>query len=210
MNKLWLSLLLLGGSFLSFAQTGSIEVNTGGFSFIPAFTSREPNLIINAGTNPQKRLTGHLMYMMRIKSVTPTTIVLITRYKLANKKLKASLGLHIPAMQVKETYEVTSLFGQELTINYPVTDKFTLGTFLLNGQGRNADFKAFFGAVNGNYHAKNWNFLSQAYYVDKGKLNGVAQTISYDVNKHFQVKAFANYTFTDQFFISTLGLNYRL
>ena len=65
MNKLWLSLLLVGGSFLSFAQTGSIEVNTGGFSFIPAFTSREPNLIINAGTNPQKRLTGHLMYMMR-------------------------------------------------------------------------------------------------------------------------------------------------
>jgi NADH:ubiquinone oxidoreductase subunit B-like Fe-S oxidoreductase len=65
MNKLWLSLLLLGGSFLSFAHTGSIEVNTGGFSFIPAFTSREPNLIINAGTNPQKRLTGHLMYMMR-------------------------------------------------------------------------------------------------------------------------------------------------
>jgi len=41
-------------------------------------------------------------------------------------------------------------------------------------------------------------------------LNGVAQTISYDVNKHFQVKAFANYTITDQFFISTLGLNYRL
>jgi hypothetical protein len=57
---------------------------------------------------------------------------------------------------------------------------------------------------------KNWNFLSQAYYVDKGNLNGVAQTISYDVNKHFQVKAFANYTITDQFFISTLGLNYRL
>ena len=210
MNKLFLSLLLVGGSFLSFAQTGSIEVNTGGFSFIPAFTSREPNLIINASTNPQRRLTGHLMYMMRMKSLTPTPIVLITRYKWSTKKLKATLGLHIPAIQVKESYEVTSLFGQELTLNYPITDKFTLGTFLLNGQGRNVDFKAFFGAVNGNYHTKNWNFLSQAYYVDKGNLNGVAQTISYDVDNHFQIKAFANYTMTDQFFISTLGVNYRL
>ena len=210
MNKLFLSLLLFGGSFLSFAQTGSIEVNTGGFSFIPAFTSREPNIILNAGTNPQKRLSGHLMYMMRMKSLTPTTIVLITRYKLSTAKLKATLGLHIPALQVRENYEVTSLFGQELTLTYPLTKKFTLGTFLLNGQGRNADFKAFFGAVNGNYHTNNWNFLSQAYYVDKGNLNGVAQTISYDINAHFQIKAFANYTITDQFFISTLGVNYRL
>ncbi len=42
MNKLWLSLLLLGGSFLSFAQTGSIEVNTGGFSLFPPLHPENP------------------------------------------------------------------------------------------------------------------------------------------------------------------------
>ena len=192
------------------AQTGSIEVSTGGFSFIPAFTSKEPNVIINAGTNPKKRLTGHLMYMMRIKSATPNTVVLITRYKIVDKKFKALAGIHIPAMQMKEDYSVTSFFGQELTLSYPVTEKFNLSTFFLHGKGRNSDFSATLGSLNGNYHHKNWNFLSQTYYLDMGNLTGVAETVSYDINKHFQAKAFANYTITDGFFISTIGLKYNL
>lgn len=39
------------------AQYAKFEVSTGGFSFIPAFTSDDPHLIINAGTNESKRLS---------------------------------------------------------------------------------------------------------------------------------------------------------
>ncbi|MHA8050272.1 hypothetical protein V7S79_04085 [Aquirufa sp. ROCK-SH2] len=210
MQKLLFTIILLSLNITLNAQTGSIELSSGGFSFVPAFTSKEPNLIINASTNLDKKLTGHLMYTMRIKSMTPNTIALITRYKLLNKKFKASLGLHIPAMQVSEDYKVTSLFGQELNTSYPVSGKVTLGVFLLNGVARNSDFKALFSAFNVNYHKDKWNLLSQGYYLDNGNLTGVAESISYDIDKHFQAKAFANYTITDQFFIGTIGVNYRL
>jgi hypothetical protein len=43
-----------------------------------------------------------------------------------------------------------------------------------------------------------------------GDLTGVAETISYDINKHFQAKAFGNYTLTDGNVIGTVGLKYNL
>lgn len=196
--------------FLSLAQTGSIELSSGGFSFIPSFTSREPNLILHAGTNPQKKLSAHIMYMVRWKSFTPTGIVLISRYKLINQKFKAIAGLHLPAMQVSENYQVTSIFGQELTLSYPVSNKLLLGAFFLHGKGRNTDFQAMFSSVHANYQKNKWNFLTQMYYLDLGDLTGIAETISYDINTHFQAKAFVNFTPKDQFFISTVGLKYSL
>ncbi|MHA8059952.1 hypothetical protein PQG22_01590 [Aquirufa beregesia] len=210
MKKSLLFLLFIFNTFLSSAQTGSIEVSSGGFSFIPAFTSREPNLILNAGTNPQRKLSGHIMYMVRLKNLTPTGIVLISRYKLINKKFKVIAGLHLPAMQVSENYQVTSIFGQELTLSYPLTNNVLMGAFFLNGRGRNNDFKATFSSVHANYHKNKWNFLTQMYYLDLGDLTGVAETISYDINSHFQAKAFVNFTPKDQFFISTVGLKYSL
>jgi hypothetical protein len=192
------------------AQTGSIEASTGGFSFIPAFTSREPNLIINAGTNPKRRVTGNLMYMMRLKSMTPTTVVLITRYKFIDKKFKAIIGIHMPAFQMTENYEVTSFFGRELTLTYPLSKKMSVGSFILNGDARNTDFKVTLISGNTNYHHKNWNFLSQGYFLSVGDMTGVAETVSYDINSHFQAKAFGNYTLTDGQFIGTVGLKYNL
>jgi hypothetical protein len=192
------------------AQTGSVEISTGGFSFIPAFTSKEPNLIINAGTNPKRRLSGHLMYMMRVMSATPTTVVLITRYKLVDKKFKAILGIHMPAFQMTENYEVTSFFGRELTLNYPVSKKMSVGSFILNGNARNTDFKVTLVSLNTNYHQQKWNFMSQGYFLSVGDLTGVAETISYDISAHFQAKAFGNYTITDRQFIGTVGLKYTL
>jgi len=192
------------------AQTGSIEMSTGGFSFIPAFTSKEPNLIINAGTNPKRRLTGNLMYMMRIKSMTPTGVVLISRYKFIDKKFKAIIGIHMPAFQMTEDYAVTSFFGQELTMSYPVSKKLSVGSFILNGQARNTDFKVTLISGNTNYRHKNWGFLSQGYYLSIGDLTGVAETITYDINSHFQAKAFGNYTITDGQVLGTVGLKYNL
>jgi hypothetical protein len=208
--KQLLIVCLVIASFSLTAQTASIEMSTGGFSFIPAFTSKEPNLIINAGTNPKKRLTGHLMYMMRIQSMTPTTVALFTRYRFIDKKFKAIIGIHMPAFQMTEDYEVTSFFGRELTMSYPVSKKMSVGSFILNGQARNTDFKVTLISGNTNYHHKKWNFLSQGYYLSVGDLTGVAETISYDINEHFQAKAFGNYTLTDGQVIGTISLKYNL
>ena len=208
--KQFLAFCLILAAFSLNAQTGSIEVSTGGFSFIPAFTSKEPNIIINASTNPKKRLTGSLMYMMRMKSMTPTTVALFTRYRFIDKKFKAIVGIHIPAFQMTEDYEVTSFFGRELTMSYPVNDKWTVGSFILNGNARNSDFKVTLVSGNTNYHYKKWNLLTQGYYLTVGDLTGVAETISYDINKHFQAKAFGNYTLTDGQVIATVGLKYNL
>ncbi len=204
------SLCLILSALSLHGQTGSIEMSTGGFSFIPAFTSKEPNLIINAGTNPKRRLTGSLMYMMRMKSMTPTTVALFTRYRFIDKKFKAIVGIHIPAFQMTEDYEVTSFFGRELTLSYPVNEKWNVGSFILNGNARNTDFKVTLVSGNASYHVKKWNFFSQGYYLSVGDLTGVAETISYDINKHFQAKAFGNYTLTNQEFIGTVGVNYKL
>ncbi len=192
------------------AQTGSIEVSTGGFSFIPAFTSKEPNIIINASTNPKRKLTGALLYMMRVQSMTPTTVALFTRYRFIDKKFKATVGLHIPAFQMTEEYKVTSFFGRELTLSYPVTKKMSVGSFILNGQARNSDFKVTLISGNTNYRHDKWGFLTQGYYLSVGDLTGVAETISYDINAHFQAKAFGNYTLTDGQVIATIGLKYNL
>lgn len=192
------------------AQTGSIEMSTGGFSFIPAFTSKEPNIIINASTNPKRSLTGAMMYMMRMQSMTPTTVVLFTRYRFIDRKFKATLGIHMPAFQMTEDYKVTSFFGRELTLNYPVSKKMSVGSFILNGQARNTDFKVTLISGNTNYHHKNWNLLTQGYYLSVGDLTGIAETISYDINSHFQAKAFGNYTLTDGQVIGTVGLKYTL
>ncbi|MHA8075391.1 hypothetical protein [Aquirufa sp. TARAVU-A1A] len=208
--KQLLAICLILAAFSLNAQTGSIEMSSGGFSFIPAFTSKEPNIIINASTNPKKRLTGSLMYMMRMKSMTPTTVALFTRYRFIDKKFKATLGIHIPAFQMTEDYEVTSFFGRELTMSYPVNEKLTVGSFILNGNARNSDFKVTLVSGNTNYHHKKWNFLTQGYYLTVGDLTGVAETISYDINKHFQAKAFGNYTLTDGQVIATVGLKYNL
>ena len=192
------------------AQTGSIEVSTGGFSFIPAFTSKEPNIIVNASTNPKRKLTGALLYMMRVQSMTPTTVALFTRYRFIDKKFKATVGLHIPAFQMTEEYKVTSFFGRELTLSYPVTKKMSVGSFILNGQARNSDFKVTLISGNTNYRHDKWGFLTQGYYLSVGDLTGVAETISYDINAHFQAKAFGNYTLTDGNVIGTVGLKYNL
>ena len=209
MKQLIAACLMLGSFTLS-AQTGSIEMSTGGFSFIPAFTSKEPNMIINASTNPKRRLTGALMYMMRMKSMTPTTVVLFTRYRFIDKKFKATAGIHMPAFQMTEQYKVTSFFGRELTLSYPVNASWNVGSFILNGNARNTDFKVTLVSGNANYHHKKWNFFSQGYYLSVGELTGVAETISYDINKHFQAKAFGNYTITDGQVIGTVGLKYNL
>lgn len=142
--------------------------------------------------------------------MTPTTVALFTRYRFIDKKFKATAGIHIPAFQMTEDYEVTSFFGRELTLSYPVNEKWNVGSFILNGNARNTDFKVTLVSGNTNYHHNKWNLLTQGYYLTVGDLTGIAETISYDINKHFQAKAFGNYTLTNGGVIATVGLKYNL
>lgn len=210
MKKYLLSILFLSIVLTTEAQTGSVELSTGGFSFVPAFTSKEPNIIFNAGTNQKRRLTGNILYMARIRSMTPNTVVLITRYKLIDKKFKSVLGIHLPAMQLSQEYKVTSFFGQEWTNTYPINDKWNVGSFVLHGEGRNSDIKILLLAANTLYKKGNLGFFTQAYHLNVNDLYGVAETITYDLNKNFQLKGFTNYTITDNSFIGTVGIKYNL
>ncbi len=82
MNKTLL--LIIASLFYTFthAQYAKFEVSTGGFSFIPAFTSDDPHLIINAGTNERKRLSFHLLSTIRLSNLAPRGVIFISRYKL--------------------------------------------------------------------------------------------------------------------------------
>ena len=98
----------------SFSQYGSIELNTGGFSFIPIFTSDKPHLIIRAGTNQDKRFTLNLLNLVMMDGLTPTNYTLMARYMVFHKKFKLSLGTHFPGYRVMENEEYRSRYVHEI------------------------------------------------------------------------------------------------
>tara|TARA_R110000868_G_scaffold53163_1_gene167152 strand:- start:2496 stop:2831 length:336 start_codon:yes stop_codon:yes gene_type:complete len=111
MNKTLIVIIAFFLSTYAHAQSASFEASTGGFSFIPAFTSEKPHLIINAGTNDSKRLTFHLLSTIRLNNLTPRAVVFISRYKLIDKKLKVNIGIHLPALQISQDYQVDTFFA---------------------------------------------------------------------------------------------------
>ena len=94
------------------AQHASFEASTGGFSFIPAFTSEDPHIIVNAGTTNTKRLSFHLLSTIRLENLNPRGVIFMSRYKFIDKKLKASFGIHLPAIQIDQNFNVDTFFSQ--------------------------------------------------------------------------------------------------
>lgn len=207
--KLLLLIALFSGVF-AHAQYANIEASTGGFSFIPAFTSDAPHFVINAGTNEKKALSFHLLSTVRMRNFTPRGVVFISRYRLIDKKLKASIGIHLPAIQIDDLDHVDTFFAQEFLASYPVSKKVSIGAFYLHGKGKNNDFEANFLAFNTNIVQGNFSFLSQAYVLDLDHTYGVSETISYKMNKNIDLRAFANKTLSDGKFTWTLGARYNL
>ena len=109
MKKL-LCLIALALSITTSAQYGGIEASTGGFSFVPDFTSEDPHFILSVGTNTDKRLQGHLLSLIRAENLVPRGAIFITRYKFLDKRLKATIGTHLPALQISDDYRVDSFF----------------------------------------------------------------------------------------------------
>jgi hypothetical protein len=192
------------------AQYANIEASTGGFSFIPAFTSEDPHYVINAGTNENKAFSFHLLSTIRMSNFTPRGVVFISRYKLIDQKLKASIGIHLPAIQISDANSVDTFFAQEFIANYPISKKVTIGTFYLHGKGKNNDFEANFLAFNTNIVQGKFSFLSQAYVLDLNHTYGISETISYQMSKNIDLRGFSNKTLSDGKFTWTLGARYNL
>lgn len=210
MYKILIAIIAFLFSTFAHAQYANIEASTGGFSFIPAFTSDDPHFVINAGTNENKALSFHLLSTVRMSNFTPRGVVFISRYKLVDKKFKATVGIHLPAIQISDDYHVDTFFAQEFIASYPVSKNVSIGAFYLHGKGKNNDFEANFLAFTTNIVKGDFSFLSQAYVLDLDHTYGVSETISYKMSKNIDLRGFANKTLSDGKFTWTLGARYNL
>ena len=210
MYKVLIAIIAFLFSTFAHAQYANIEASTGGFSFIPAFTSDDPHFVINAGTNDNKALSFHLLSTIRMSNFSPRGVVFISRYKLIDKKWKATVGIHLPAIQISDDYNVDTFFAQEFITSYPVSENVSIGAFYLHGKGKNNDFEANFLSFNTNIVQGDFSFLTQLYGLDLDHTYGVSETITYKVNQNIDFRGFANKTISDRKFSWTLGARYNL
>jgi hypothetical protein len=197
-------------SKISFAQYASIEASTGGFSFIPAFASKDPHFIATAGTSSKHRLSAHLLTNLRMENGVPRNLVIISRYRLIDQKLKMNVGVYIPAFQITDDYTVNSFFSQDVTVTYPISESVTIGTFYLHGKGRNFDHNSNFLSLNTTVVKGKMSFLTQAYVLDMDNTYGMAETLAYKLSDQFSLKAFATKIISSGEFKWTVGVKYNL
>jgi hypothetical protein len=210
MRKLSFILLVLI-SQLALSQYGSLELSSGGFSLVPAFTDTAPNFILNAGTSENKLLSAHLIGNVRVNGMNPRSFIFITRAKLLGKKeskLKLTAGIHLPVLQIDEDYHVQTYFAQEVIAKYPLSKKFLLNAMYIHGKGRNNDLEINLITLTGVLLQNKFSFVPQVYYLDLDRTIGVAQGVNYRLNPRFDLRGFLNYTITSNTFIGTFGIRY--
>lgn len=207
-NKLFVLFLIVISS--AYSQYGSVELNTGGFSLVPAFTDDQPNFIINLGTSTDKRVSGNLIANIRVDGMIPRGGIFITRYKLIDKKFKLHLGAHLPAFQVDEDFHMDTFFAREVLATYQLSESVGFTGMFIRGTGMNNDFKMkllnFLAIIRKN----SFVFTTQVYGMDFENTYGVAQAVSYTISKKFSINGFLNKTLSDGSVISTFGLRYQM
>jgi len=190
------------------AQYGSVELSSGGFSFIPDFTSRDPHIILSAGTGTGKRLSAHFLSLIRTDNLTPRNAIFITRYQLIDRRFKLSIGTHLPGLQITDDFTVDSFFGQEVLTNYRINDKWSLRSMYLHGKGRNLDLEMNFFTAGAAYAKGKLNTYSQFWILDLDNAFGFSQSVGYQLAPHYSLRLFANQTLTgEKDFVATIGLN---
>ena len=190
------------------AQYGSVELSSGGFSFIPDFTSRNPHIILSAGTGTGKRLSAHFLSLIRTDNLTPRNAIFITRYQLIDRRFKLSIGTHLPGLQITDDFTVDSFFGQEVLTNYRINDKWSLRSMYLHGKGRNLDLEMNFFTAGAAYAKGKLNTYSQFWILDLDNAFGFSQSVGYQLAPHYSLRLFANQTLTgEKDFVATIGLN---
>ena len=79
-KRLFISLIIyLSVNSSLHSQYGSLELNTGGFSFIPIFTSNKPHYVLRAGTNDKRRFSLNLINLIMMDGLRPANYSLIVR-----------------------------------------------------------------------------------------------------------------------------------
>ena len=210
MNKYLFFVLLLLVLTKSYCQYGNIELSSGGFSFIPAFMDRNPNINFAIATNSKKLISGHLIGSIRMKNISPRILIFNSRLKAIDKKFKMSIGAHLPVIQISEEYMVDTFIGQELRMSYPITEKNNLSFLYIHGKGRNNDLEFNLITINNNRQIGKFNLVSQLYFLDKDKLYGGAQTVNFKLKEKMHLKGFINYTVPTKDLFSIIGLNFNL
>ena len=194
------------------SQYGSIELNTGGFSFIPLFTSDKPHFILRAGTNDKKRLSLNLINLIMMDGFHPANYSLITRYKLIDKRLKLNLGFQLPGYRLFENEEFKARSVQEVRASISLNPKTDFLFLYLHGEGKNFEMNNNFYSV---YFRKTFNKLvanSQFYILftslEPDSSYGIAQNISYKLKDKISLNFFINKSLTNEVFNKTFGIQF--
>jgi len=194
------------------SQYGSIELNTGGFSFIPLFTSDKPHFILRAGTNDKKRLSINLINLIMMDGFHPANYSLITRYKLIDKRLKLNLGFQLPGYRLFENEEFKARSVQEVRASISLNPKTDFLFLYLHGEGKNFEMNNNFYSV---YFRKTFNKLvanSQFYILftslEPDSSYGIAQNISYKLKDKISLNFFINKSLTNEVFNRTFGIQF--
>ena len=197
------------------SQYGSIEINTGGFSFIPIFTSDKPHLIIRAGTDQTKRFTLNLLNLVMIDGLTPTNYSLMARYMVLDKKLKLSFGTHLPGYRVMDNEDYRSRYVHEVRSSYPINSRTKLLFLYMHGIGRNFEMNNNFYSVYFQKIFKKIISTTQFYQLYTNLLDepssGIAQKFTFKMSKKIKLNLFVNKSIIGKdIFNRTFGIEFSL
>ena len=194
------------------SQYGSIELNTGGFSFIPLFTSNKPHFILRAGTNDKKRLSINLINLIMMDGFHPANYSLITRYKLIDKKLKLNIGFQLPGYRLFENEEYKARSVQSIRTSISLNSKTDFLFLYLHAEGKNFEMNNNFYSV---YFIKKFKKLvsnTQIYILftslEPDSSYGIAQKISYRLKDKISFNFFINKSLTNEVFNKTFGIQF--
>ena len=195
------------------SQYGSIELNTGGFSFIPIFTSNKPHFILRAGTDDKKRLSLNLINLIMMDGFHPANYSLITRYKLIDKKFKLTLGFQLPGYRLFENEEFKSRHVETVRASLFINSRTSLLFLYLYGEGKNFRMNNNFYSL---YLRKNFKKLiatSQLYILftnlQPDSTYGITQKISYQLKDKISLNFFVNKSLTNEIFNRTFGIQFN-
>jgi hypothetical protein len=218
LNKYFLYFLLLSFSIkFSFSQIGSIELNSGGFSFVPIFTSDKPHMIFRGSTNNEKRLSLNLIHLIMLDGLTPSNYMLTARYKIFDKKFKLFIGTEfLGGYRVLKNEEYKSRNVHEVRLSHLINSKTKLSFLYMHGQGRNFEMSNNFYAFYFQKKLKKITASSQVYALYSSLLNepmaGVAQKVSVRLKDKIILNLFVNSSIAGEDYISnkTIGLEFFL
>lgn len=204
-----LTLLALLFSSVLFAQYGSVELNSGGFSPVPAFTDSHPNLVIHAGTSSEKRLSAHLIANVRIEGTYLRSAIFVTRYQLINKRFKLAIATHLPVIQVSEEFLTDTFFAREVTASYELDSNSSLGMLFVRGQGLNNDLRLKLLSLYHRINVGKFSFHTQVFGVDLDNTYGKAENINYRLSDRMFLSAFYNKSLSNGPDNRTIGIGYH-